>query len=186
MRKRKIFLGGYINYTNAQNLNCLSLARHLDKEKYDIYSLTIYSGDNNIRDVAIKLFNCFRPFIFSKYIGFIWGILKCEILYLPKHREMPLWVLRFANLLGKKMFTTIELTMCDASQQSMIVNFDGQSKMKEYFDQIANIYGISGYLINESDCGIKLSQSPLYLGVENENFIISSFKNLNQSLLNSM
>ena len=97
--KKKIFLGAYLNYTNAQNLNCLSLARHLDKEKFDIHALTTQFGDNNIEDISIKLFHCFSPFVFTKYIGFIWGILNCEILYLPKHREMPVWVLKFANLL---------------------------------------------------------------------------------------
>ena len=168
MRKKKIFLGGYLNYTNAQNLNCLSLARHLDKERFDVYALTTHFGDNHIEDVSIKLFHCFRPFLVTKYFGFIWGILNCEILYLPKHREMPVWVLRFSNLLRKKIFTTIEINMCDTSKESMIRNFAGQRKMKEYFSLIPNIYGISDYLINDSNCGIKLHSSPLYLGVEKE------------------
>ena len=34
MKKVKIFLGGYINYTNAQNLNCRALAIYLDKDKF--------------------------------------------------------------------------------------------------------------------------------------------------------
>ena len=178
MRKKKIFLGGYLNYTNAQNLNCLSLARHLDKERFDVYALTTHFGDNHIEDVSVKLFHCFRPFLVTKYFGFIWGILNCEILYLPKHREMPVWVLRFSNLLRKKIFTTIEINMCDTSKESMIRNFAGQRKMKEYFSLIPNIYGISDYLINDSNCGIKLHSSPLYLGVEKEFFTSSATNSL--------
>ena len=94
---------------------------------------------------------------------------------------MPVWILRFANLLRKKIFTTIEINMCNTSKESMIANFDGQSKMKEYFNLIPNIYGISSYLINDSNCGVKLYSFPLYLGVENEFFtssVSSSLSNI--------
>ena len=42
MKKIKVFLGAYINYTNAQNLNCRSIAEHLDKERFEVYTLTTY------------------------------------------------------------------------------------------------------------------------------------------------
>ena len=34
MGKIKVFLGGYINYTNAQNINCRGVAEHLDKNNF--------------------------------------------------------------------------------------------------------------------------------------------------------
>ena len=40
-KKIKIFLGAYLNYVNAQNLNCLAIAKYLDSDKYDIYALKI-------------------------------------------------------------------------------------------------------------------------------------------------
>jgi len=43
MKKIKIFLGAYINSTNAQNLNCLALAKYLDKDKFDVYTLELKS-----------------------------------------------------------------------------------------------------------------------------------------------
>ena len=178
MRKKKIFLGGYLNYTNAQNLNCLSLARHLDKEKFDIHALTTQFGDNNIEDISIKLFHCFSPFVFTKYIGFIWGILNCEILYFPKHQEIPVWVLRFANLLSKKIFTTIEGNMCDTTKISMIDSFNGLQNMQNYFSLIPNIYGITKHIINNATCGVKLNNNPLYLGVEKDNFFTEKKKTL--------
>ena len=39
----KLFLGAYVNSTNAQNLNCLALAKHLDKSQFDINVLSLYS-----------------------------------------------------------------------------------------------------------------------------------------------
>ena len=36
-KKCKIFLGAFINNSNAQNLNCLTLAKYLDKDKLDSY-----------------------------------------------------------------------------------------------------------------------------------------------------
>ena len=39
----KLFLGAYVNSTNAQNLNCLALAKHLDKSQFDITVLSLYS-----------------------------------------------------------------------------------------------------------------------------------------------
>ena len=50
MRKKKIFLGAYINHINAQNINCKSIAIHLDKEKYEVKTLLL--GKNNIPDIS--------------------------------------------------------------------------------------------------------------------------------------
>ena len=178
MRKKKIFLGGYLNYTNAQNLNCLSLARHLDKDKFDIYALTTHFGDNHIEDLSIKLFHCFRPFICTKYFGFIWGILNCEILYFPKHQEMPVWILRLVNLLRKNIFTTIEGNMCNNSYISMLDNFGGKKYLTQYFKHIPNIFGITEHLIHHANCGVDLHPTPLYLGVEREMFAVSKIRYL--------
>ena len=44
-RKKKVFLGAFLNYINAQNLNCLALAKYLDKEKFEVYALIFPSGN---------------------------------------------------------------------------------------------------------------------------------------------
>ena len=54
-RKVKIFLGAYVNIINAQNINCLSLAKNLDKSKFDITILSLYSGP----EIEIKGVNIF-------------------------------------------------------------------------------------------------------------------------------
>tara|TARA_B110000908_G_scaffold22494_1_gene25483 strand:- start:679 stop:1713 length:1035 start_codon:yes stop_codon:yes gene_type:complete len=168
MKKKKIFLAAYLNYTNAQNLNCLSLSNYLDKEKFDVYGLTSHFGNKNLSTNNVRLFNCFKPFIVTKYLGFIWGILICDIIYLPKHREVPVWMLKLSKLLKRKLFTTIEINMCDRGRENMISNFGGSKRMQEYFSFIPNIYGISKYLVKNSNCGVKLNPFPLYLGVDNK------------------
>ena len=118
MKKQRIFLGAYLNYMNAQNLNCLALAKYLDKDKFEIYALTAHFGNSDL-SIDVNLFHCRKPFMITKYIGFIWGILSCDVVYLPKHREVSNWILRFAKILGKKVFTTIEINMCDRNKENM-------------------------------------------------------------------
>jgi len=182
MKKSKIFLGGYLNYTNAQNLNCLALAKYLDKNKFEIYSLTCHFGKNDIGvkalDDSVNLFYCSKPFLITKYLGYIWGVLKCNIAYLPKHSDTSIWILRFARLLGKKIFTTIEINMCDRSKDNKIDSLGGPDKMKKYFNLIPNIYGITKFLIRESKCGVQLNNTPLYLGVDENSFKLSSINSL--------
>ena len=98
--KIKIFLGGFLNSTNAQNLNCLALAKHLDSSKFTTYALSVYFLPR-IKSQAF-IFNCFYPFRISSIIGFLWGVLKCDVIYLPKHRYHPNWILYIAIFLGKK------------------------------------------------------------------------------------
>ena len=58
-RKKKIFLGAYINYMNAQNINCKSIAYHIDKSKYEVKTLLFSEANlmkiNGVR--TIKVFN---------------------------------------------------------------------------------------------------------------------------------
>lgn len=109
-KKINVFLGGFINYTNAQNLNCLALAQHLDKEKFNCFALELYSGQLESQKGKInglRVFHCFKPGRISLYLGFLWGIWHCDVAYLPK---VELWRFnRFLlNVLRKTSFSTIE------------------------------------------------------------------------------
>ena len=163
-KKIKIFLGGFINYTNAQNLNCLSLVKHLDSSKFTTYALSVYFLPK-IKSQAI-IFNCFYPFRISSMIGFLWGVLKCNVIYLPKHHSTPRWILILSNLLGKKMFTTIESNMCDPEKKGMINSFGSQKNLTNHFKHITNIFGITQYIIDNANCGVSLKDKVLYLGVD--------------------
>jgi len=165
-KKTKIFLGGYLNYTNAQNLNCLALAKYLDPSKFTTYALSVYFLPK-VKSKAI-IFNCFYPFRISSIIGFLWGVLKCDVIYLPKHQSTPKFIFIISNILGKKIFTTIENNMCDIEKESMINTFKGQKNLTNYFQRIPNIFGITQYIINNANCGVNLEKNALYLGVESD------------------
>ncbi|MBT3611423.1 MAG: glycosyltransferase [Flavobacteriales bacterium] len=178
-KKIKIFLGGYLNYTNAQNLNCLALANYLDSSKFTTYALSVYFLPK-IKSKAI-VFNCFYPFKISSILGFLWGVIICDIAYFPKHKSHPFWIHYIAMFLGKKIFTTIENNMCDLEKESMINSFKGKKNLINYFKRIPNIFGITQYIIDNAKCGVKLENKVLYLGVESDIFsakVRSKLKNI--------
>lgn len=85
-KKIKVFLGGYVNFTNAQNLNCRALAKYLDKDKFKCAALTLYSGNLAINENldSVKLIKCRRPARIWWYIAYFRGIMWCDVAYLPK------------------------------------------------------------------------------------------------------
>ena len=164
-----VFLGGYINYTNAQNLNCRAVSEYLDKDKFVVLSLTTHFGENE--DFEANTFHCFRPFSFSKHLGFLWGILNCDVAYLPKHINTPLWVLKIAKLLKKPIFTTIEGNVTDFSQEHSLCKLFGSiERMQKYFSYFNKIYGITKHLIDHTRIILNLVDKPLYLGVNTSHF----------------
>ena len=168
-KKKKIFLGAFLNYTNAQNINCLALSNHLNLNKYSIYSMSV-SFRPKVKTNA-KIFKCSYPFKLTSKIGFLWGIIICDVAYLPKHTSTPKWILKFANLLNRKIFTTIEANMCDTlKERSMIKAFKGSENMIRYFNNIKNIYPITKHLRDNSNCGVLVNKNVLHLGVNTSNF----------------
>ena len=139
MKKIKVFLGGYINYINAQNINCKAVAEHLDKKHFQVFALTAYFGNGS--RFGVQTFHCFQPFSVSKHIGFLWGVLKCDVAYLPKHVDTPIWALRLAKLLKKPIFSTIEGNVTDRSLPNLINLFGSEEKTKRYFSFINKIAG---------------------------------------------
>lgn len=168
MSKIKVFLGGYINYTNAQNLNCRAIGEHLNKDKFEVYALKVHFGDN--KKYSLKSFNCFKPFSITQHFGFLWGILNCDVAYLPKHVDTPLWVLKLAKLLKKPIFTTLEGNVTDLSKPNLIALFGTENKMKNHFSYFKQVFGISHFLIQETQSVISMDNTPLLLGVNVHQF----------------
>jgi glycosyltransferase involved in cell wall biosynthesis len=164
MSKIKVFLGGYVNYTNAQNLNCRSIAEYLDKNKFQVYSLRLYFGSNE--KFNFKTFLCFKPFRITYHLGFLWGLLKADVLYLPKHIDTPIWVLRLSKILGKPIFTTIEENVSDLNKINLIDSFGSQQIMKDYFANFNAVFGITQHIIDSCHSLINIRNKPLFLGVD--------------------
>ena len=171
-KKIKVFLGAYTNYTNAQNLNCRALAHHLDKDKFIVYTLDLYSGDlSTISGSGIHLFRCFRPHSISKYFGYMWGIWCCHVAYLPKGE---LW--QFNRLLlkifRKRSFCTHEAILDDKAVQQAIQSFGNFAHTVDALTFTARWYPITNFLsnYNKDKHGIVYENKTLYLGVDSDRF----------------
>ncbi|BDY13553.1 glycosyltransferase family 4 protein [Hydrogenimonas cancrithermarum] len=185
MKKIRVFLGGYINFTNAQNLNCLAIANHLDKKRFEIFSLTLYSGKIPIQSTShIKTFRCFYPHKISKYLGYLWGIIQCDVAYLPKG-EICGWNKFWLKLLGKKSFRTVEGIYGDEMLGQILESGTTYEAFKRSFLGYNRVYSITRFLknYNEERHGIKTEEKILYLGTDtdtflNENKEITGLKNV--------
>jgi glycosyltransferase involved in cell wall biosynthesis len=173
-KKIKIFFGGFINHTNAQNLNCLALAKHLDKEKFKVFSLELYSGnlESQIgRIEGLTVFKCFYPAKFSMYLGFLWGIWHCDVAYLPKG-ELWKWNKFWLKALRKKSFSTIEGIMDDTAMKNAIIALGSKAnylKSRKYFDKD---YSITSFMkqYNFNAIALQSEEKVLYLGVDSSMF----------------
>lgn len=80
-KRIKIFLGGYVNSINAQNLNCRALALHLDKDCYDVGVMT-YPGAtlpmgtefDHVKKFSLPC-KLYRPLRWVRYITYLRGLL---------------------------------------------------------------------------------------------------------------
>ena len=176
MQKIKVFLGGYINYTNAQNLNCRAVAEYLDKQIFEVYTLTSHFAKKE--KFYVNTFHCFKPFSISKNIGFLWGIIKCDIAYLPKHIDTPFWVFKLSQLLKKPVFTTIEGNVTNQNIPNLTSLFSSTTVMKEHFNHVSQIFGITKYIVNQTKSVLEIEREPLFLGVDAHQFTTNISKEL--------
>lgn len=94
MKKIKIFLGAYVNYPNAQNVNCDYIAKYLDKDKFEVH--TMYTDKMPINKAFYeskgihlhKLIHHRFIWWWSKYLTMRFG--NYDIYYLPKMEPMDM------------------------------------------------------------------------------------------------
>lgn len=169
----KVFLGGYINFTNAQNLNCRSIAQNIDKEIFEVFTLELYNGQGSgIESKGIHTFWCFRPHRVSIYLGYLWGIWHCDVAYLPKgeiwrFNRFLLWLFR------KKSFTTMEGIWDEKNLNSAIELHSSYENLVKSYQFFNRVFAITDYVgqYNSVNHGIACSDKILYLGTESEQFL---------------
>lgn len=87
-KKIKIFLGGYVNFPNAQNVNCDNIAKCLDKDKFEVH--TMYTSMMPIdKQTYQKQDIHLHKVISHRYIWYWmrWWVMRFgryDIYYLPK------------------------------------------------------------------------------------------------------
>lgn len=165
-KKIKVFLGGYINSINAQNLNCRALAQHLNKERFEVYTMSLHAADLPLlQKEGVKYFHCFRPHKLSAYWAYLRGICVADVVYLPKG-ELPSWTMFLLSFLKKRNFTTLEGII----DEEAIVNAKkviGEDYVA-YFHKFQKRYSITDFMrqYNEKRHGIQTEEKTLYLGTE--------------------
>ena len=178
-KKIKIFLGAFSNSTNAQNIYCRGLALNLDKSKFEVYTLQVYSGNLpklTIQD-KVHVFNCFRPFGLSIYLGFLWGFLNCDVVFLPKIEG---W--RFNRLLLKifkrKSFKTIDGILDKDNLNSAVHALGSYKIVIRFYSYLDKVYPLTQFLglYNKAHHNIKIEPKTLYLGSDTKCFINDQLK----------
>lgn len=98
MRKIRILLGAYVNYVNAQNINCDNIAKYLDKNKFEVhvfYMTRVPVDKKPYLDAGIHLHKLVHHrfiWYWSKWLVMKRG--KYDIYYLPKFEPTDI---RFAE-----------------------------------------------------------------------------------------
>lgn len=172
MGKIKVFLSGVVNSTNAQNLNCRALARHLDKEKFEVRTLTVYSGETSTDTIAgVKYLPIRYPAKIWHPIQLIRGILWADISYLckPEYWKLQRWLVRAFR---KKAFKTIEGAFIGTNLEKALLLDGTVEGVLQSLEFTGNTYSITAAMrpVNEKSIGLKTVDKILYLGAEMEVF----------------
>lgn len=92
MNTIRIFLGAYVNFPNAQNINCDNIARHLDKERFEVHvmytdKLPIDKEAYRKADVHLhRLIHHRFIWYWCKLLTMLFG--NYDVYYLPKQEPM--------------------------------------------------------------------------------------------------
>ena len=169
-RKIKIFLGGYVNYQAAQNINCRSLSKHLDKERFEVYTI-LYPYPNTtdfIEEKDVHYIKMNRHLRSLGWIAVIRGVIKCDVLYWTKW-EYSTFARLTAKIMRKKIFKTVEGILAD-SDLAKVKN--PQRYLNANRDAEPNLYAITRYIKDRVGRAhdFKFAKRILYLGVEAEIF----------------
>lgn len=178
MRRIRLFLGGYVNYLNAQNINCRALSEVLDHDRFDITTILYpeQTAGDFYRVQGIHYLQMSRPVRLWRYIVYLIGIARSNVAYLPKG-EIDSFCLIVARIFRTKAFTTVEGLIDDLG-----IGLTGMGKRKKssyiaHFTKYEpNLYAITKYIARDvaRRRGFHFSDRILYLGVDSDKFKVSN------------
>ena len=175
MKKIKLFLGAYVNFPNAQNINCDNIARYIDKEKFEVH--VMYTNKRSIdkemyRKMNIHLHKLIHHRIiwyWSKYLTMLLG--NYDIYYLPKMEQCDI---DFAKKNKDKVFiSSIEGVITDKSNYTQALQEYHMNIMDESF-------AISNCIAESVKKYWKKESTVLPLGIVKE----STLRKVNKSVKN--
>lgn len=169
MPRIKLFLGGYVNYLNAQNINCRALSETLDSGRFDITAMLfpLQTAADFRRVPGVRYLRMRRPGRLWRYVLYLIGIARADVAYLPKP-EIDSFNLTVARLFKTKVFTTLEIIFHDEKDDIPKNFFERYRKFEPH------LYAITHYisLAAARKYSLNFTDTTLYLGVETEKFII--------------
>ena len=168
MKIIKVFLSGIVNSTNAQNLNCLALAHHLDKRKFEVRTLTVYSGDLPVEKIdGVEYLPVRHPAKIWHPLQLLRGMLWADVSYLckPEHWKLQRWLVK---TLHKKAFKTVEGAIIGTNLEKLLATCHKVDEVRESLDFTGNTYSITNAMrsVNEQTIGLVTNDKALYLGAE--------------------
>ena len=178
MKKIKVFLSGIVNSTNAQNLNCLALAKHLDKSEFEIRTLTVYSGDLPVERIeGVKYLPIRYPAKLWHPLQLIRGILWADVSYLckPEYWKLQRWLVRTFK---KKSFGTVEGVYTGVAKERAIEAFGSEAGIREFHSFRTKAYAITRSMVEKNKQLVRLPDQDgiLYLGTDYDEFAVDEKK----------
>lgn len=173
MKKIKLFLGGYVNYLNAQNINCRALSEHLDKNRFEMMTILSHIGNANDfkRTEGVRYIRGRWPMRFFQYYVWFRGVAWADVAYLPKG-EIPKYCLLIAKLFNTKVFSTLEgiISETDLSKIPEKHRSDYLNSFNLYYP---HLYPITEFIRKDVGRrrGYRFAPETLYLGVDSKRFI---------------
>lgn len=160
-QKIKLFLGAYVNFPNAQNINCDNIARYLDKDKFEVH--TMYTDKMPINKEYYKSQDIhLHRLIHHRYIWYWCKLLTMlfshsDIYYLPK-AEPPDKLL--AKILKKKatFVSSIEGVVTKTTNNT-------PENRKYHLETMNNCFAISECISKSVENNWKIKLRVLPLGV---------------------
>jgi len=112
MEKIKIFLGAYVNFPNAQNINSDNIAKYLDKDKFEVHAM--YTPKMPIDKEAYKEKGIILHKLWHRRFVWKWSKLhqmkkaNCNVYYLPKSEIMDVTFSKKHKGKGKVFVSSVE------------------------------------------------------------------------------
>lgn len=161
MKKLKVLLCGYVNYPNAQNINCDNIAKWLDKNIFDVhvmYDSRLPINKKEYEDLQIKLHKRVSKRFFEPLSQ--WWIMireNYDIYYMPKRSIIDY---KFAKkYCGKKcMISSVEGVVF----QDLRNDYNTRMYMRKY---MTSVFSISQCIMNSVKKYWEMDTEVLPLGV---------------------
>lgn len=175
-KRIKLFLGGYVDFLNAQNINCRALSEHLDKDKFEIMTIRFCEGMANAKDFkptsGVKYLQLHHPARYDVYRVYAQGIAWADVAYLPKG-EIDGFCRWWAKICGTKVFTTLEGLISDTDLSKLPNEKMRQAYLEHFSKYEPHLYSITKFLIEDvgKRRGYHFAPEILYLGVESKRFL---------------